>query len=115
MTHSNYTPRVQRSGFTAIAAALLLALMTALPLTALADDGFPDSESHEPMTLEVNINQDDAEKIAELLDGVGPARAQAIVEYREANGGFESLSDLTNVSGVGPATLEANRDRLVLN
>ena len=60
----------------------------------------------------VNVNQADAEGLAEAIDGVGAVRSQAIVEYREANGPFPSVEALTEVDGIGPATLEANRDRL---
>ena len=53
----------------------------------------------------VYINVAAAEEL-EQLPRIGPALAQRIVEYREANGPFASLEDLTNVSGIGPATLE---------
>lgn len=60
----------------------------------------------------VDVNQADAEGLAEAIDGVGEVRSQAIVEYREANGPFPDVEALTEVDGIGPATLEANRDRL---
>jgi competence protein ComEA len=63
---------------------------------------------------QVNINSADAERLATALDGVGEVRAQAIVEYRETNGDFPSVASLTAVSGIGPATLESNRDRLTV-
>lgn len=52
--------------------------------------------------------------IAELetLDGVGPAIAQKIVDWRQANGGFRSVDDLAQVSGIGPKKLEAMRPRV---
>lgn len=40
------------------------------------------------------------------LDGIGPARARAIVRYRDAHGPFTSARDLQNVRGIGPATAE---------
>lgn len=60
----------------------------------------------------VDLNRASAEELAAALDGVGAARAQAIIEYREANGPFESVDAVVEVNGVGPATLEANRERL---
>jgi competence protein ComEA len=56
----------------------------------------------------VNINR---ASVAELdaLPGVGPSTAQAIVDYRSANGPFGSIEDLLNVKGIGPAKFEAMR------
>jgi competence protein ComEA len=45
---------------------------------------------------------------------VGVVKAEAIVRYREANGGFRTLEELANVSGIGLATLDRNQDRIVL-
>ncbi|RYZ86953.1 MAG: helix-hairpin-helix domain-containing protein [Moraxellaceae bacterium] len=63
----------------------------------------------------VNINQADELGLSAALIGVGPAKAKAIVEYRKQNGAFKRVDDLVLVKGIGPATLEKNRDRLRLN
>lgn len=60
----------------------------------------------------VNVNEAAPEELAEKLDGVGDARAEAIVEFREENGPFLSADDLKMVSGIGDATVESNRDRI---
>lgn len=60
----------------------------------------------------VNINTADANALDTALVGVGPAKAQAIVEYRQANGPFKSADQLAQVKGIGPATVEKNRDRI---
>lgn len=62
----------------------------------------------------VNINTASAEMLAETLSGVGEIRAEAIVAWREENGPFTSVEQLTEVSGVGQAVLERNREYLLL-
>ncbi|MCC5857937.1 MAG: helix-hairpin-helix domain-containing protein [Ectothiorhodospiraceae bacterium] len=63
----------------------------------------------------VNINTATAEELAAALSGIGQARAEAIVEYREANGRFASVDELTRVSGIGQNTVEANRERILVD
>lgn len=57
----------------------------------------------------VNINTADAKTLAKELDGIGPAKAQAIVEYRQKNGAFKTADDLLKVEGIGAKVLEQNR------
>ena len=49
----------------------------------------------------VNINTADAKTLAKELDGIGPAKAQAIVDYRQKNGSFKTADDLLKVEGIG--------------
>ena len=60
----------------------------------------------------VNINSADMGTLARELNGVGSAKARAIVEYREANGAFASIDELLEVKGIGMAILEKNRNKL---
>ncbi|HLM52325.1 MAG TPA: helix-hairpin-helix domain-containing protein [Pseudoxanthomonas sp.] len=62
----------------------------------------------------VNINTADAAALDAVLVNVGPAKAQAIVEYRTANGPFKSAEALALVKGIGLKTVENNRDRIEL-
>lgn len=62
----------------------------------------------------VNINTADAATIDRVLLNVGPAKAEAIVAHRKANGAFRSLEQLALVKGIGLKTVEKNRDRIVL-
>jgi competence protein ComEA len=57
----------------------------------------------------VDLNRADAAAL-DLLPGVGPATAAAIVRHRDENGPFATVDDLLDVAGIGPAKLEALRD-----
>jgi competence protein ComEA len=57
----------------------------------------------------VDLNRADAAAL-DLLPGVGPATADAIVRHRDENGPFAAVDDLLDVPGIGPAKLEALRD-----
>ena len=48
----------------------------------------------------ININTASADEL-QLLSGVGPSTANAIVDYREQNGAFGSVEDLVNIKGIG--------------
>ena len=60
----------------------------------------------------VNVNTADAATIDRVLLNVGPAKAEAIVAHRKANGAFKSVEQLALVKGVGLKTVEKNRDRM---
>ena len=62
----------------------------------------------------ININQASAQELADNLQGVGIKKAQAIVQYREKVGGFQSQEQLLNVKGIGIATLEKNQANILL-
>lgn len=72
----------------------------------------PNNTALNPNLL--NINNASAAEIQDKLIGIGAKKAQAIVDYREKNGKFIALEQLTEVSGIGKATLEKNRDRIIL-
>ncbi len=62
----------------------------------------------------VDLNTADAETIARELNGVGQARAQAIVDYRNEYGAFQSTDELLNVTGIGKFILEANEQNILI-
>ncbi|WP_299584972.1 ComEA family DNA-binding protein [uncultured Microbulbifer sp.] len=68
----------------------------------------------EQVELEVNVNSASVTELADKLVGVGEAKAQLIIEYREKHGPFTSLDQLLNVKGIGTATLDKNRERIRL-
>lgn len=88
-----------------------LAMAMLLP-NAYAAEGETEGVQEETVVLYVDINNDGAEKLADILDGVGASRAEAIVAYRDEHGPFIAPEDLMNVPGIGPATLEKNRERI---
>lgn len=53
----------------------------------------------------VNINTAAAEEL-QTLPGIGPSKAETIIAYREENGGFDSIEDLMNVTGIGEKSFE---------
>jgi len=59
----------------------------------------------------IDLNTATLEQL-DTLDGVGPATAQKILAYRQAHGGFRSVDELDQVSGIGPKELAALRGRV---
>jgi len=56
----------------------------------------------------ININNADVQALTKLK-GVGAKKAEAIVAWRKANGGFKNVDQLAEVKGIGAKTVEANR------
>ena len=100
----------------AVAAALLccaaqIGLLAAPPATAQE----PEVEAAaQVQTASININTATAEELAAGLSGIGASKAMAIVRYREQFGDFETLEELSEVRGIGMATIEKNRALLRL-
>ena len=63
----------------------------------------------------VNINAADADTLAQMLSGIGPNKAAAIVHDREINGPFPTVEALSRVQGIGKRTVEINRERISLD
>ncbi len=105
---------------------LLKTLTRTLPLTLCLSTGlavaaptlsFAEAPTP-PNTMQpeqrVSLNTADAQTLATQLDGVGPAKAERIVAWREANGRFERAEQLLEVKGIGEATLKKNLNRIAL-
>ncbi|HOK87566.1 MAG TPA: ComEA family DNA-binding protein [Fervidobacterium sp.] len=58
---------------------------------------------------QININTADFEEL-QKLPNIGPVKAQAIIDYRNQNGGFKSIDEIKNVKGIGEKTFEKMKD-----
>jgi competence protein ComEA len=66
-----------------------------------------------PAAGPIGLNSATADQLDEL-EGIGPATAEKILEWRKAHGGFSSVDDLKQVSGIGPKRFEALKDKVRL-
>lgn len=64
-----------------------------------------------PVMAAVNINTATQSEL-EAVKGLGPAKAKAIIAYREAHGNFKNLGELDNVKGFGGASIEKLKGEL---
>jgi competence protein ComEA len=63
----------------------------------------------------LDLNTADAGSLQSGLIGIGKAKAQAIVDYRDEHGAFATVDELLEVKGIGQALLDRNRDRLTVD
>ena len=61
----------------------------------------------------INLNKATAAELSQLK-GIGMKYAKRIVEFRDKNGPFKQVEDLLKVQGIGPKTLEKNKDRIIV-
>lgn len=64
-------------------------------------------------SVPININTASATEL-EVLPRIGATKAAAIVSYRKENGPFKSISEIQNVSGIGPATYAQIKDQITV-
>ena len=63
-------------------------------------------------TETININNADKETLMSVIKGVGEKKAEAIIQYREKNGPFESIDELSNIKGIDIGIIEKNKHNL---
>lgn len=61
----------------------------------------------------ISINTADLSRLKQI-PGIGDVKANAIITYREMNGGFKSIEELKNVNGIGEKTFEKIKDSIKL-
>ncbi|MEH2999956.1 helix-hairpin-helix domain-containing protein [Bacillus pumilus] len=72
-----------------------------------------DAPSGKEKSQGVNVNQADAAEL-QTINGIGPAKAEAIITYREEHGEFQQIEDLRNISGFGEKTIERLKSELTV-
>lgn len=75
-------------------------------------DGEP-TEVSPPTGGKININTADLEQL-KTLDGIGDVKAQAIIDFREKNGGFKRIEDIIAVKGIGDKTYANLKDKITV-
>ena len=86
-------------------------LKQAVPVPSEA--AIDQSESASQTLLKINLNQASAKEL-QRLPRIGPKVAERIIAYREKNGPFQTLEDLTKIQGIGPKTIEQFRSQVIL-
>ncbi len=74
----------------------------------------PAEDHPVPEAGKISINTATPEVIASLANGIGLSTAEAIAEHIAEHGPFQSIDELTEISGIGQATVERNRDILTV-
>lgn len=69
--------------------------------------------SETAVTGPININTASS-AVLDQLPGIGPALAGRIIDYRKKNGPFQTVEEITKVSGIGPALLAKIKDRITV-
>jgi competence protein ComEA len=74
---------------------------------------FVHSNSEAIKSQKINLNTAEA-WLLEALPDIGPARAEAIIVYRQQNGLFKNVNELMNIHGIGQSTLDKIKDKITV-
>ncbi|MEG9283170.1 helix-hairpin-helix domain-containing protein [Aerococcus urinae] len=79
----------------------------------LSGDG-PTAGSSQGDSQTININTADASQLQEI-SGIGEKKAADIIQYRENKGSFQTIEEITEVSGIGDKTFEKIKEQITVN
>jgi len=107
---------VSKELYNGMLACAVMCLVVWSPFSAAATTAteVPAKPQAEVVLEKVNINQANAETIAQVMSGIGLKKAEAIVAYRNAKGKFTSVEQLLEVKGIGESTLKKNKGKIVI-
>ena len=88
-------------------------IRSSIPSTDVETTMLSEPSPGAPQDGRIDINTATLEEF-ESLPGIGPVTAQRIIDYRNVNGKFDVIEDLTEVRGIGEKTIEKLRDKLVV-
>jgi len=81
--------------------------------TAVSNSGSGSSSTKATASFPVNINTATVTEL-DAIPYIGEVKAKAIVDYRSSKGPFQSVQELVNVKGIGPATLNKIKDKITI-
>jgi competence ComEA-like helix-hairpin-helix protein len=82
-------------------------------ITLAEESNAADGVIAETEPQKIDINRAEA-WLLEALPGIGPSKAQAIIDYRQQNGGFSDISELLNISGIGQSIYNDIKDKITV-
>ncbi|MCV3763865.1 helix-hairpin-helix domain-containing protein [Companilactobacillus farciminis] len=84
-----------------------------VPVVGANTSSSPSSSAAKGKGEKVNINNASVDDFKNVT-GIGPKKAEKIIAFREKNGNFKELHDLTKVSGIGEKSLDSLKDQLTV-
>ena len=94
---------------------IAVVLLFFVPFQALAlekNGPTPASPPTAQIKKKINLNTANIETLTQSFKGIGKKRAEAIIKYRETHRGFNSITDLAHVKGIGQAFVEKHLTQL---
>jgi len=82
-----------------------------ISLPPAQDSGGEAYQGEQPQKIDINRAE---AWLLEALPGIGPSKAQAIIDYRQQNGGFGHIAEITEVEGIGLAIYEQIKDLITI-